>query len=180
MGVLKPSGNELHLLPHQQDPHPSPPTDMPTSVNPRVALTEYCDPIPWHRRFGHLNMQSLYAPHTYIVPNTPALASSIKNVSCDSCLLQKATAAPRNIIACTKPSRPLMNLASDTWGPVNVPSPHGLRYCMLVIDHHTHFIWVRFLKSKDDTCSKLECILLEIRHLHARHHSSFGTFAPCH
>jgi hypothetical protein len=39
-------------------------------------------------------------------------------------------------------------------------------------------MWVRFLKSKDDTCSELESILLKIRHLHARYHSSSGTFAP--
>jgi hypothetical protein len=34
----------------------------------------------------------------------------------------------------------------DLWGHVNVPSPHGLRYCLLVIDHRTHYMWVRFLK----------------------------------
>jgi hypothetical protein len=39
-------------------------------------------------------------------------------------------------------------------------------------------MWVRFLKSKEDTCTKLESIMLELRHLHARHHSQFGAFAP--
>jgi lipid-A-disaccharide synthase-like uncharacterized protein len=27
---------------------------------------------------------------------------------------------------------------------------------VLVIDHHTNYMWVRFLKSKDDTRSELE------------------------
>jgi hypothetical protein len=63
------------------------------------------------------------------------------------------------------------------WGLVNVPSAHGLRYCLLVIDHHTNFMWVRFLESKDDNCSELESILLEVRHLHARFHSLYGAFA---
>jgi transposase InsO family protein len=49
---------------------------------------------------------------------------------------------------------------------------------MLVIDHHTHYMWVRFLKSKDDIRSNLETILLEIRHLHARHHSQSGALTP--
>jgi hypothetical protein len=62
-------------------------------------------------------------------------------------------------------------MSYDLWGPINVPSPHGLRYCLLVIDHHTHYMWVRFLKSKDDACSELETILLDIKHLHAHHHS---------
>jgi hypothetical protein len=48
---------------------------------------------------------------------------------------------------------------------------------MLGIDHLTHYMWVRFLKSKDDTWSELECILPEIRHMHARYHFSSGAFA---
>jgi hypothetical protein len=65
----------------------------------------------------------------------------------------------------------------DLLGPVNVPSMHGLRYNLLVIDHHTHYMWVRFLKSKDDACLELETILLDIKHLHARHHLQSGAFA---
>jgi hypothetical protein len=49
---------------------------------------------------------------------------------------------------------------------------------MLVIDHHTHYTWVRFLKSKDDACFQLGAILEDIKHLHARHHSQAGAFAP--
>jgi hypothetical protein len=39
-------------------------------------------------------------------------------------------------------------------------------------------MWVRFLKSKDDACSELEAILLDIKHLHVRHHFQSGAFAP--
>jgi transposase InsO family protein len=39
-------------------------------------------------------------------------------------------------------------------------------------------MWVRFLKSKDDTCSELESILLEVRHLHAPYHYAYGAFTP--
>jgi hypothetical protein len=39
-------------------------------------------------------------------------------------------------------------------------------------------MWVRFLKTKDDACAELETILLDIKHLHARHHSHSGAFAP--
>jgi hypothetical protein len=123
-------------------------------------------------------MRSLHAQHDNGVPTLPAEPRSVKNVSCNSCLLNKASATPRNIVACAKPPLPLMNMSSDIWEPVNVPSQHGLRYCLLVFDHHTNFMWVRFLKSKDDTCSELESILLEVRHLHAQYHHAFGAFAP--
>jgi hypothetical protein len=69
-------------------------------------------------------------------------------------------------------------MSSNLWGPVNVPSPHGLRYCLLVIDHYTYYMWVQFLKTKDDACSELETILLDITHLHARHHSHSCAFTP--
>jgi hypothetical protein len=157
--------------------HPSPPTNRPNRVNPSVGLNAQRDPILWHRRFGHLNMQSLHAKHTHGVPAIPALPSSLKNVSCDSCLLHKAITAPRKSTACTKPARPLTNLSLDTCGHVYVPSPHGLCYCMIVIDHHIHYMWVQFFKSKDDTSSELECIMLEIGHMHARHLSSSGVVA---
>jgi hypothetical protein len=39
-------------------------------------------------------------------------------------------------------------------------------------------MWVWFLKFKDDACPALETIMLEIRHLHARHHSQSGAFTP--
>jgi hypothetical protein len=102
----------------------------------------------------------------------------VKTVSCDSCLLHKASDALNNTSACLKPTLPLMDLSSYIWGQVNVPSPHGLRYCLLVIDHHTNYMWVRFLRSKNDTCPHLESIMLEIGHAHARHHSPSRAFAP--
>jgi hypothetical protein len=42
----------------------------------------------------------------------------------------------------------------------------------------THTICGCGFKSKDDTCSPLDNVVLEIRHLHARHHSQLGAFAP--
>jgi hypothetical protein len=178
MGVLEPSGNGLYLLPHQPELPSSPSAEKVRDPCSRVALVAHCDLVMWHRRFGHLNKQSLQAHHTHGVPTSPTLASSVKIVSYDSCLLRKATDAPRNTAACAKPSRPLLNMSSGLWGPVNVPSPHGLRYCLLVIDHHAHYMWVRFLKSMDGACSELETILLDIQHLHVRHHSHTCAFAP--
>jgi hypothetical protein len=37
---------------------------------------------------------------------------------------------------------------------------------------------VQFLKSKDDACAELETILLDIKYMHARHHSQSGALAP--
>jgi hypothetical protein len=123
MGVPEPSGNGLYLLPHQPELPSSHSTTTVNDPSPSVALAVQCGPVLWHRRFGHLNMQSVHAQHTHGVLTSHALASYVNNVSCDSCLLHKATAAPRNTAACAETSRYLLNMSSDLWGPFNVPGP---------------------------------------------------------
>jgi hypothetical protein len=178
MSVLEPSGNGLCLLPHHPCWPPSSSAETSRDAGSRVALTAQCDPGLWHRKFGHFNMQSQNAQPTHGVPTSPTLASYVRNVSCDSCLLHKAIHAPRNTNVCAIASRLLLNLSFYLWDLVNVPSPHGLRHCLLVIDHHIHYMWVRFLEFKDAACSELETILLEMNNLHARHHSQSSAFAP--
>jgi hypothetical protein len=39
-------------------------------------------------------------------------------------------------------------------------------------------MWVRFLKYKDETCASLEAVLLEIKHIHTKHHGLSNVFAP--
>jgi hypothetical protein len=89
MGVLEPSGNGLYLLPHKPKLPSSPSAKIARDPCSCIALAAQCDHVLWHRRFGHLNMQSLHAQHTHGVPTSPALTNSVKNVSCDSCLLHK-------------------------------------------------------------------------------------------
>ena len=178
MGMLIPSGNGLYLLPrsHACAGMSSPTVDSRSQNS--VALAAECDAALWHSRMGHLNMQSLQAQHSHNTVSVPVMPSSVKDLACESCNLNKATSAPKNRTASQKPAAPLQHMSCDLWGPVSVPSPYGLRYCLLVIDHHTNFMWVRFLKSKDETCAQLETILLDARHTHARYHSHLHAFAP--
>jgi hypothetical protein len=131
MGVLEPSGNGLYFLQHSTTTGRLASVDILALLDSEVALIAQCDSLLWQRRFGHLNMQSLHAQHVNGVPTSLALPSTVKIASCDYCLLKKASAAPRNMLGCAKPPRPLMNMSSYIWGPVNVPSPHGLGYCLL-------------------------------------------------
>jgi hypothetical protein len=171
MGMLIPSGNGQYLLPRSHDCAglPSRPVDS-RSLN-SVALVAECDATLWHSRLGHLNMQSLHAHHSHNTPYVPVVPSSVSDLSCESCNLNKAASAPQNRKASHKHAAPLQYFSCDLWGHVNVPSPYGLKHCLLVIDHHTIFMWVRFLKSKDETCAKQETIFLDARHTHARFHS---------
>jgi hypothetical protein len=77
------------------------------------------------------------------------MPSYVIDLSFDLCNLNKAASAPRNRIASHKHAAPLEKFSGDLWGHVYVPSLYGLRYCLLGIDHHTNYMWVRFMKSKD-------------------------------
>jgi hypothetical protein len=124
-----------------------------------------------------MNMHSFHAQHSHNTAYVRVIPSHVNDLSCESCNLNKASSATQNRTAFMKPAAPLQHLSCELWGPVNVPSPYGLRYCMLVIDHHTNFMWVRFLKSKDETSANLEIIFLDARHTHARFHSQQHAFA---
>jgi hypothetical protein len=67
MGVLEPSGNGLYLLPHKPELPSSPSAMTVNNPSPNVALAAQCDHVLWHRRFGHLNIQSMHAQHTHTV-----------------------------------------------------------------------------------------------------------------
>jgi hypothetical protein len=123
-------------------------------------------------------MQDLQSQDSNGEAFVPTMGSLVINLSCDSCLMHKAHAAPRNNAACTKPMLPLMRMSCEIWGLVNAPSTHGLRYCELVIDYHSHYMWVRFFKSKDEACASLQTIILEIKYTHAKHHAPSTVFDP--
>jgi hypothetical protein len=176
--MLVPSGNGLYLLPRTHDSTGLPSHKVDNRSGRSVTLAAECDPDLWHSRIGNLNMQSLQAQHPNNTPSVPSMPSYIIDLSCASCNLNKATSAPRNRNASQKLAAPLEKSSCDLWGPMHVPSPYGLRYCLLVINHHTNFMRVRFMKAKDETCSKLKTILLDARNTHARCHSYLYAFAP--
>jgi hypothetical protein len=178
MGMLIPSGNGLYLLPRSHDCAGLPSHPVDSLRQKPLALTTECDAALWHSRMGHLNMQSLQAQHSHDTVSVPVMPSSVNDLSFESCSLSKAASAPQNRKASMNPAAPLQHLSCDLWGHVSVPSPYGVRYSPLVIDHHTNFMWVRFLKSKDETCANLETILQDARHTHARFHSHHQAFAP--
>jgi hypothetical protein len=142
MGMLIPSGNGLYLLPRSHACAGLSSHHVDNRKQKPVALAAECDAALWHSRMGHLNMQSLQAQHSHNTVYVPVMPSSVNDLSCESCNLNKAAFAPKNRKASQKPVAPLQHLSCDLWGPFSVPSPHGLGYCLLVIDHHTNFMWV--------------------------------------
>lgn len=45
-------------------------------------------------------------------------------------------------------NEPLNLIHVDVWGPTPVASPSGFRYYLILVDDHTQFSWLYFLKQK--------------------------------
>ena len=50
----------------------------------------------------------------------------------------------------------------DLFGPTNVCSLNGKRYCLVVTDDYSRFSWVFFLRSKDETSEILKSYITEV------------------
>jgi hypothetical protein len=56
-------------------------------------------------------------------------------------------------------SRPLELLYMDLFGPVAYLSIGGSKYCLVIVDDYSCFMWVFFLQDKSETQETLKCFL---------------------
>lgn len=59
----------------------------------------------------------------------------------------------------------LHTLHMDLYGPMRIQSINGKKYVLVIVDDHSRFTWVKFLRSKDET---LEIIIKIIKQLQVR------------
>ena len=104
----------------------------------------------WHRRFGHVNAQSLKAmqknQHVLGLPKVPFQSIGC----CDTCVQSKSTRLPFNDTR-TRATRPLGRIHSDVCGPIDPRTFNGFRYFVTFIDDFSHMVAVYLMKSKDET-----------------------------
>jgi hypothetical protein len=127
MGMLIPLGNGLYLLLRSHDCAGLSSHNVDSLKLKSVALAVECDAALWHSRMGHLNMHSHQAQHSHNTVSVNVMPSSVNDLSCESCNLNKAAFAPQNRKASQKPTAPIQHLSCDLLGHVSVPSPYGLR-----------------------------------------------------
>ena len=119
------------------------------SIN--TALEENKERV-WHRRFGHLNEQSLQKLAKKELVNRLDYNTSGRVGVCESCIGGKQSKAPFKS-STTTTSEPLELVHSDLCGKMGVKSVGGAEYFLTFLDQHTHYCWVYALKTKDQTFS---------------------------
>jgi hypothetical protein len=126
----------------------------------------------WHRRFGHLNLQSLKMLASNNMVEGLELSSENIDNFCEPCVKGKLHRAPFSV-ANRRADEPLGLVHTDVCGKLNKQSLSGAEYFLTFIDDKTRYVWVYFLKSKNEvfkrfvewktmaenlTCHKLKCL----------------------
>nr|CAN66871.1 hypothetical protein VITISV_021425 [Vitis vinifera] len=107
----------------------------------------------WHRRFGHLNFNSLKM--LYQRKMVQGLPNTIeeKNEVCDGCALGKHHRQSFLKGVAWRAKKVLELIHTDICGPMSIPSQGNNKYFVLFIDDFTRMTWVFFMKQKSEVFS---------------------------
>ncbi|KAK2374267.1 putative mitochondrial protein [Trifolium repens] len=104
----------------------------------------------WHQRLGHANWRLISKlSKLSLVKGLPNL-NYHSDALCGPCQIgkiSKTSFKPKNIVST---SRPLELLHIDLFGPVSTASINGKKYGLVIVDDYSRWIWVKFLRVKDD------------------------------
>jgi hypothetical protein len=124
----------------------------------RKALTVYTDcnfSVPssalWHFRLGHLSHSRMSLMHSKF----PFLPNQENNLVCDFCHYAKHRKLPFSV-SNSRASNKFELLHFDIWGPLSIPSIHGHRYFLTVLDDYSRFVWIIPFKIKSEVSSLVQ------------------------
>ncbi|GJT89352.1 retrovirus-related pol polyprotein from transposon TNT 1-94 [Tanacetum coccineum] len=119
----------------------------------------------WHRRLGHANMRIVQnLASNELVRNLPKL--SFEKHFCDTYGLGSqgnANNRTRKEVSITKV---LELLHLNLFGPSSIKSYRDNFYTLIIIDDHSNYTWVVFVKSKEDVLEKFKTLCKKLENLH--------------
>ncbi|KAD0241433.1 hypothetical protein E3N88_44569 [Mikania micrantha] len=109
----------------------------------------------WHRRLGHVNLKNM----NQLVKHGLVRGLPMKDFSCDenctACLKGKQHKVSFPSIGDPKSTTCLQMLHMDLFGPVKVMSMAKKKYCLVIVDDYSRFVWTFFLHSKDEVAKSI-------------------------
>lgn len=107
----------------------------------------------WHKRFGHLGVGSLQSLAREGLVDGFDFDASKRLTFCETCPQAKQHRTKFSTSS-TKAVEPLGLVHSDLCGKMNVTSHSGAEYFLTFIDDKTRYVWVYFLRHKDEVFEK--------------------------
>ncbi|GKE71310.1 retrovirus-related pol polyprotein from transposon TNT 1-94, partial [Tanacetum coccineum] len=104
----------------------------------------------WHRRLSHINFGTLNKlAKDGLARGIPRLKFQ-KDHLCSTCALGKSKKSFHQPKAEDTNQEKLYLLHMDLCGQMRMASINGKRYILVIVDNYSRFIWVRFLRTKDE------------------------------
>ncbi|KAD5318271.1 hypothetical protein E3N88_18217 [Mikania micrantha] len=109
----------------------------------------------WHRRLGHVNLKNM----NQLVQHGLVRGLPVKDFKCDencaACLKGKQHKVSFPPIEDPKSTACLQMLHMDLFGPVRIMSLAKKKYCLVIVDDYSRFVWTFFLHSKDEVAKSI-------------------------
>nr|GEW37379.1 integrase, catalytic region, zinc finger, CCHC-type, peptidase aspartic, catalytic [Tanacetum cinerariifolium] len=104
----------------------------------------------WHRRLSHLNFGAInHLARQGLVRGLPNLKFE-KDHLCSTCAMGKSKKKSHKPKSEDTNQEKLYLLHMDLCGLMRVESVNGKKYILFIVDDYSRFIWVKFLRSKDE------------------------------
>ncbi|GKE86890.1 retrovirus-related pol polyprotein from transposon TNT 1-94 [Tanacetum coccineum] len=105
----------------------------------------------WHWRLNHLNFDTINdLARKDLVRGLPRLKFE-KDHLCSACQLGKSKKHTHKPKTKNTNLEVLNTLHMDLCGPMRVQTINGKKYILVIVDDYSQFIWVKFLRLKDET-----------------------------
>ncbi|GKB35660.1 putative ribonuclease H-like domain-containing protein [Tanacetum coccineum] len=130
-----------------------------------VAKATLDESMLWHRRLGHVNFKTINKLVKENLVRGLPLKCFENDQTCVACLKGKQHKASCKSKIQNSITQPLFMLHMDLFGLTFVSSLMNKKYCLVVTDDYSRFIWVFFLASKDETSGILKNFITEIENL---------------
>ncbi|KAD5961160.1 hypothetical protein E3N88_12633 [Mikania micrantha] len=115
----------------------------------------------WHARLGHTNFGVLEEmSKRKLVEGMPLIKHPAK--ICEGCLIAKQPRKSFPSVSAWRATKPLELIHADICGPITPSSMGGKRYFLLIVDDCTRYMWVYFLKTKDEACNTFKGFVTEV------------------
>lgn len=128
-------------------------------VVPPVCLLSRMDDVAWrwHARYGHLNFRALRDLSRKNMVEGMPIVDRVEQV-CDGCNIGKQHRTPFPKSSSYGAEKGLELIHADLCGQIRPETPGGKSYFLLVVDDFSRYMWVKFLRTKDEALTYLQKI----------------------
>lgn len=109
----------------------------------------------WHRSLYHLNFGYINKLIRKDLMRGLPLLKLDNDILCDAYEQGKVSKSPLKSITEHSVSKPLQPIHIDLCGPTTIHRLSGKKYILMIVDDHTKFTWVYFLRKKSKTTNEL-------------------------